>query len=326
MSALLRLCPLLFAVCLASAASPGDGLEHTSPEEPVPAPGSDFSIDLDADVTLAMVWIPPGEFTMGSPPTEAERWPDEEPPTPVSFPAGFWMAKTPVTQAQWAAVMDEPFWRLRARAEIYWRTLVEDGGLTIDGRVVFSAAECGRIAALIASDPEAYGKGDPFPVYYVSWEEAAEFCRRLTEHERKAGRLPEGHSYALPSEAQWEYAVRAGTTGRWSFGDEVIDLEVYAWFRDNSRGRAHPVGEKWGNPWGLYDVHGNVWEWTRGWFGEYPGEPVADYDGPPAGIYRVLRGGAWNSEPRILRSAVRLRRPPGHRVFHVGFRPVLTVR
>ena len=115
-------------------------------------------------------------------------------------------------------------------------------------------------------------KGPDLPVESVSWHEAMAFCEKLTQREREAGRLPEGYEYTLPTEAQWEYACRAGTTTRFSFGDSDSDLGDYGWYGGNSSYTTHPVGEKLANPWGLYDMHGNVQEWCRDWYGNYPGE------------------------------------------------------
>ena len=112
-------------------------------------------------------------------------------------------------------------------------------------------------------------KGDDLPVEKVSWEEANEFCRLLTERERTAGGLPSGMVYRLPTEAEWEYAARAGTTTKYCFGDDESGLGEYAWYGGNSGSTTHPVGQKRPNAWGLYDMHGNVWEWCQDWYGAY---------------------------------------------------------
>lgn len=182
----------------------------------------------------------------------------------------------------------------------------------------------GQWQALMGNNPSHFKQsGLDAPVEQVSWEEAMAFCRKLTERERAAGRLPAGYVYTLPSEAQWEYAARAGTTTRWSFGDNESQLGDYGWFTGNSGGQTRPVGQKRANPWGLYDVHGNVWEWTRSWFGDYPGGSVVDHEGPNSGSSRVNRGGSWINTASDARSAYRGRTGPGRRGGNLGFRLAL---
>lgn len=163
------------------------------------------------------------------------------------------------------------------------------------------------------------------PVEKVTWFDALDYCAKLTERERQAGRLPEGFEYRLPTEAEWAYAARAGTTARFSYGADpgYAQLADYAWYGGNSGLRPHPVGQKLPNPWGLYDVHGNVFEWCRDWFGQLPGGWVSDPWGPGAGIDRIIRGGYWDSTPAMCRSAVRVHCPPHTRISYLGFRVVL---
>jgi formylglycine-generating enzyme required for sulfatase activity len=174
-----------------------------------------------------------------------------------------------------------------------------------------------------------------YPVERVSWEDAVAFCKKLSElpEEKKAGRV-----YRLPTEAEWEYACRAGSKTAYSFGDSGRDLGNYAWFVNNSGSReldsdalwarlqdnpdyktiqeyedtiksagcaTHPVGEKKANAWGLYDMHGNVWEWCSDWYGEYPKGAVSDPAGPREGSFRVYRGGCWRNRAAQCRSANR---------------------
>jgi formylglycine-generating enzyme required for sulfatase activity len=182
----------------------------------------------------------------------------------------------------------------------------------------------GQWQAIMGNNP-SNRKGANLPVERVSWNDAMAFCRKLTKRERQAGLLPEGYVYTLPSEAQWEYAARAGSTTRWSFGDNERDLAAYAWFGGNSGGRTHPVGQKRANPWGLYDMHGNVWEWTRSWRQDnYPAGRVVNYEGPASGTYRVYRGGSWNSHARFTRSADRGGSEPACRSNTIGFRLALS--
>lgn len=171
--------------------------------------------------------------------------------------------------------------------------------------------------AVMESNPSNF-KGSDLPVEQVSWDDAMAFSRKLTERERQAGRLPDGYEYTLPSEAQWEYACRAGTTGAYAG-----DLDAMAWFKQNSGNTTHPVGQKGANAWGLYDMHGNVWEWCRDWYGNYPGGSVTDPTGPPQGSDRVSRGGCWGNDAAICRSAFRYRINPGFRLLNLGFRLAL---
>ena len=146
-------------------------------------------------------------------------------------------------------------------------------------------------------------KGPNNPIEMVRWKDAVEFCRRLSElPEEKAA----GHVYRLPTEAEWEYACRAGTTTKYSFGDDESQLGQYAW-SGNSGNTTHPVGQKKPNPWGLYDTHGNVWELCQDWLGPLPSEPVTDPTGPTTGSYRVFRGGGWDYVAGGCRSGYRPR-------------------
>jgi len=178
---------------------------------------------------------------------------------------------------------------------------------------------------VMGSNPAYFG-GDPRrPVERVTWNDATNYCGVLTARERLAGRLPAGYVYRLPTEAEWEYACRAGTMTRFSFGDDpgYSQLGTYAWFAANSSNQTHPVGEKQPNPWGLYDMHGNVWEWCLDRYGSYPGGAVADPRGPATGSDRVIRGGSWGYDGRFCRSAYRYDVSPDYRSISVGFRPVL---
>ncbi|MHB8971533.1 MAG: formylglycine-generating enzyme family protein [Pirellulaceae bacterium] len=147
-------------------------------------------------------------------------------------------------------------------------------------------------------------KGPQQPVENVNWIDAIEFCNKLSElrEEKAAGRI-----YRLPTEAQWEYACGAGTTTCYSFGDDADAMGDHGWFSDNSALTTHPVGEKLPNAWGLYDMHGNVWEWCWDWYdgGYYMNSPVDDPTGPAAGSLRVFRGGGWFYPAMICRMARR---------------------
>ncbi len=155
------------------------------------------------------------------------------------------------------------------------------------------------------------------PVESVSWDDAVNFCQRLSDlpAERSAG-----HVYRLPTEAEWEYACRAGTTTAYSFGDSATALGEYGWYGVNSQNMSHPVGEKEANGFGLYDMHGNVWEWCEDRHGEYPGVDTTDPHGPSTGSVRVFRGGGWGGTPASVRSANRDWYSPGNRDISLGFR------
>jgi formylglycine-generating enzyme required for sulfatase activity len=156
--------------------------------------------------------------------------------------------------------------------------------------------------------------GKDCPVENVSWSDAQEFIAKLN-------RMEKTDKYRLPTEAQWEYACRAGSTHAWCFGDDEANLGEYAWYAKNSQVQTHPVAQKKPNDWGLYDMHGNLWEWCQDWYGEYPAAPITDPEGPSSGIRRVLRGGSWNAYAGCTRSAYRgFSYFPDLRNHNIGFR------
>ena len=165
-------------------------------------------------------------------------------------------------------------------------------------------------------------KGAENPVEEVSWGDAVEFCRRLSDlpAEKAAGNV-----YRLPTEAEWEYACRAGTTTMYSFGDDDSELGDYAWFLENSGTKTHPVGRKQPNAWGLYDMHGNVWEWCQDRYGDYPSGSVTEPTGPAVGSARLIRGGCWFFTAGYCRSAYRFGYGPSNRINRtLGFRVCLS--
>lgn len=156
--------------------------------------------------------------------------------------------------------------------------------------------------------------GDPDrPVEDVSWEDVQEFLTKLIELEKST-------SYRLPTEAQWEYACRAGSKAAYFFGDDANALQNYAWYDANSDEQTHPVGQKSANPWGLHDIYGNVWEWVEDWYGRYSTDAQVSPSGPAGGSRRVVRGGGWNDAAELCRSSIRSRYGPGRRGFVLGFR------
>lgn len=246
-----------------------------------------YTEDLGAGVGLTLMLIPAGEFLMGSAVDEPESTDDERPQHRVQVPQ-FLMGRFPVTQAQWRVVAG-------------WERVERD----------------------LQPEPSHF-KGDQRPVEQVSWDEAQEFCRRLSNKT--------GKDYRLPSEAQWEYACRAGTATPFHFGSMITpDLVNYD---GNYRYNESPIGEYReettdvghfpANDWGLHDMHGNVWEWCEDdWHESYEGAPAdgsAWIESDRESTYRLLRGGSWNISPGACRSAVRGINSRGNRVNDLGFR------
>ena len=192
--------------------------------------------------------------------------------------------------------------------------------------------------AVLGTDPSVY-KGSQRPVEQVSYDDALAFCRRLTEKERAEGRLSNQYKYTLPTEAQWEYACRAGTTTALNSGKDLTtvtglcaNLNEVAWYGEGNTGKeggnaggvTHIVGQKKANAWGFYDMHGNVWEWCLDWYGTYPSMAVTNPTGASTGTNRVHRGGsALSSSLRFCRSARRASNEPNIRFHNVGFRLAL---
>lgn len=172
-------------------------------------------------------------------------------------------------------------------------------------------------------------KGSEYPAQNVCWDDAMKFCRKLTKIEKEAGRLPKGYEYSLPSEAQWEYACRAGTTTAYNWGDSIDkNMANYNYAdnweqRDKSGDTVKRVGSYRPNEWGLFDMHGNVCEWCRDWNGDYPNGPVKDPLGAASSNCRVLRGGCWISSGWTCRSAERACSGSGDRSGSHGFRVAL---
>lgn len=173
------------------------------------------------------------------------------------------------------------------------------------------------------ADKRFIRQGDQYAATFISWTAAVEFCRKLSKKE--------GKRYRLPTEAEWEYACRAGTTTRFSFGDNADQLSDYGWYGKNAFDLgdrfAHQVAERKPNAWGLYDLHGNNWEWCSNWYGKLsPAEAALvhrDPHGPETGTRRVIKGGSWHGLPGLCRSACRFSRPPDIVLNDLGFRIVL---
>jgi formylglycine-generating enzyme required for sulfatase activity len=170
--------------------------------------------------------------------------------------------------------------------------------------------------AVMGTNPSEFEGNPTHPVDEFSWNDAQEFCRCLSQKT--------GMTFRLPTEAEWEYACRAGTTTAYSFGDDASRLGQHAWFGDNSGRSTKPVGTRKPNAWGLYDMHGNVWEWCSDWYGEYPSGAATDPQGPRSGTHRVLRGGSWNLSSQYCRAANRNYDDPGSLISRFGFRVAMT--
>jgi len=258
-------------------------------DKSAPAIGKRFYRAVEFPAPTNLVFIPPGKFRMSSPPDEVDRSDWEGPQTAVTISRGFWMGKCEVTQGKYLAVMgSNPSYFQPPNAP----------------------ADTNR------------------PVEQVTWEDATNYCARLTQRERLAGRIGTNSVYRLPTEAEWEYACRGWTSTRFSYGDDpgYTNLTNYAWYGDNSDGQTHGVGQKLPNPWRLYDMHGNVWEWCQDWFADYPGGIAVDPQGPATGSPRVIRGGGWSywsGDARDCRSASRDGSNPGYGADDFGFRVVL---
>ena len=206
---------------------------------------------LPGDAEIEMVWIEPGTFTRGSPEDEPGRYEREGPQHEVTITQGFYLGKYEITQGQWESVMGTRPWEGQA-------------------------------------DSKYVRVGPNYPAAYISWDDVQEFCDVLNAAEG-------AEVYRLSTQAEGEYACRAGTTTRWSFGDDESQLSQYAWYSDNAcdigECYAHEVGTKLPNPWGLYDMHGNVWEWCQDWYDPYTSDAKTDPAGPSTGSNRVGRSG-----------------------------------
>ena len=289
-----------------------------------PAPGLSTPIE--------MVDIQPGEFLMGSPTTEVDREDNERPQHPVKITYAFKMGKTEVTQKQWREVMGTTIRQQRDKAQdrsslgkrlkMLGKDIKDNPFGTFDEIQDEGMWKTIKAVAAGRNRWPLYGEGDDYPMYWVNWGEATEFCQKLTELERVAGRLPPGQEYRLPAEAEWEYACRAGSITRFANGNTEAELDKIGWYGGNS-GATHPVGAKIPNAWGLHDLHGNVWEWCLDWYGDYSAEESFDPFGPATGTDQIARGGGWDSSFLICRSAERTRCWPSFRGKYLGFRVVL---
>ena len=252
-------------------------------------PGTEVTVTLAGGVPLTMVRISAGTFQMGSPSTERNRSSDET-LHQVTLTSDYYMGKYLVTQAQWQAVMETAM-----------------------------STECG-----------SYGIGASYPVYCVRWIETGGFIEKLNTYLTSTGQAGAG-KFRLPTEAEWERAARGGTPTRFSFGDALdctdysfssscFSADPYVWWCVNSGSTSHPVGTKRANPYGLFDMHGNLYEWCEDWYGAYGSLAQTNPTGPITGSYRVYRGGGWVNILTFTRSAYRDAAYPGYRYLNLGFR------
>jgi formylglycine-generating enzyme required for sulfatase activity len=315
---------------MSGCAAPGAGPAAAGPQL-----GQPWSLPLAANVSADLAWIPPGSFTMGSPANESgrDRNGDEGPQTQVTLTKGFWLEKTFVTIGQWKSVTGRGV-REQLLQGINDETIYDFGNTTTSNKKLLRDYMGWRKDV----DPSTYlaNDDDNLPMYYVSWNDAMEFCRQLTARERAAGRLPAGYAYTLPTEAQWEYACRAGTTTPTYAGpNSAAIVSSIAWYSGNAAqgyvGRAapkskfgpRPVAQKQPNAWGLYDMLGDINEWCRDWYGPYPGGSVTDPTGPASGTGHVNRGGSFGNSANDERSARRASNPPAEESAYRGFRLTL---
>lgn len=279
-------------------------------------------------VEIPLVELPAGELMMGSHVAEEGRS-DDETLHLVKISRPFWIGRTEVTQRQWFDVMGTTIRQQRDKAQRLYAPAIPLGKrIKQFTKDIFCDSNMGAWAAIkrVAIGNQTLplsGEGDDYPMYYVSYDDAMKFCRQLTERGRAVKRVPAGYEYRLPTEAEWEYACRAGSATRFANGDTEDDLEGIGWYQANSEGTSHPVGLKMPNVWGLYDMHGNVQEWCHDQYDDYQLGDVTDPVGPEEGFYRVARGGRWNAIAAICRSASRVYWHPLDAYCYLGFRVVL---
>jgi sulfatase modifying factor 1 len=309
----------------------------------VPSSGTAFTV---SGLGLEMRPIPAGTFLMGSPADEPGRQTQEGPQTQVTISKPFWLGQTDITHGQWKSIMGTDL-ADQVRKALYDNHIYNLGGGPQTLRDYWGLAR--------GADPTSKlgNTDDNLPMHYVSWDDAMEFCRKLTQQAREAGTLPDGYEYTLPTEAQWEYACRAGTTDATYAGPiQIVGkcnapvLDEIAWYGGNSSlgyqgkgwdttkwpekqypgGTAGPrdVGLKKPNAWGLYDMSGDVFQWCRDWYGPYPDGNVTDPVGASSGPFRVFRGGCWFNFAANCRSAFRDRYQTGFRSNFLGFRLALS--
>ena len=292
----------------------GDAAPKAKTESPAAKSAADLektvSFDLGKDVKLELVLIPAGSFMMG----DANGSADQRPVHKVNITRPFYMSKYKITMAQLEAVMGPRRGRFGGGPP-------PTNPATPTTPATQSAPDAVAKQTEQPSQPPRPPQNPLNPAGFMTWESCQAFVTKLNEKFADSG-----GKFAVPSEAQWEYACRAGTTTKYSFGDTTENYEEYAWFRPITGGKAHPVGEKKPNAWGLYDMHGDVWEWVNDWYDRdyYKKSPTDDPPGPASGIAAVLRGGGWNDVPMYGTSVFRNRNVPRGMSNDQGFRVIFT--
>ncbi len=246
---------------------------------------------------MTFVWCPPGSFQMGSSAAQQDA-------ATRFLPADITPASRRKTEA---AIRAEGPWHLVKLTRGFWMARTE-----------VTRAQWIRV---MGSDPSHFRDSGPgAPVESVSWDDCQEFVKRLNA----AAAGGKGRLFRMPTEAEWEYAARAGSESAYCFGDDAGALGDYAWFGANSGMKTHPVGSKKPNAWGLYDMHGNVWEWCADGYGPYPSASEVDPLRADSGAGRLGRGGGWDDFAGDCRTAYRsYGRPPGFKASPLGFRPIM---
>ncbi|MBV8881335.1 MAG: SUMF1/EgtB/PvdO family nonheme iron enzyme, partial [Planctomycetaceae bacterium] len=254
-------------------------------------------LDLGPGARVELIYVRAGSFTMGGTIVPVAVWEaDQRPEHRVTLTRGYYLGRTEVTRGQFAAFVKATGYKTDAERQ------GNSWGLTSSGWA--------DVPGLTWQNPN-FPQTDDHPAICISWNDAKAFCDWAT---KKTGR-----AVRLPTEAEWEYACRAGTKTAWSFGDDEAAAGDYMWNMRNSSSQTHPVGLKKPNPWGFYDIHGNAWEWCQDWIAPYPAEAV-DPTGPSTGELRSFRGGRWDTVPPFGHCMFRGQAAPTTRASYTGFR------